>query len=104
MSTEPRIFGLVPMAISKRTIHRLGSFHRRQEVRPDNLTRSQTREATLADPHQVNTIIAAAICDCRKDHPEGVIDSEEAKTMAKCIIQHLTEAGFRIGMSEQEQE
>jgi hypothetical protein len=51
----------------------------------------------LADPHQVNTIIAAAILDCRKDHPEGGLDPEEAKTMAKCIIQQLSEAGFQIG-------
>jgi hypothetical protein len=56
----------------------------------------------LADPHQVNAIIAAAICDCRKEHPEGGIDPEEAKTMAKCIIQHLSEAGFQIRLSELE--
>jgi hypothetical protein len=50
----------------------------------------------LADPHQVNSLIASAIYDCRKDHSESKIDPEEAKTMAKCIIQYLSNAGFKI--------
>jgi hypothetical protein len=49
----------------------------------------------LADPHLVNTLIATAICDCRKDHPNG-IDPEEAKQIAKCILEALTDAGLQI--------
>jgi hypothetical protein len=50
----------------------------------------------LADPHQVNSIIATAICDCRKDHPNGGMDPEEAKQISKCIIAALTDAGLEI--------
>ena len=54
------------------------------------------RRLTLVDPHQVNTIIASAICDCRKNHPEGEIAGEEAKQIAKCVVEHLLNAGFAI--------
>lgn len=50
----------------------------------------------MADPHQVNTIIATAICDCRKDHPDHAINPEEAKQIAKCIVEALTNAGLEI--------
>jgi hypothetical protein len=50
----------------------------------------------LADPHQVNSIIATAICDCRKDRPDDQIDPEEAKQIAKCIVEALSNAGLRI--------
>ena len=50
----------------------------------------------MADPHQVNLIIATAICDCRKDHPEHGLDPEEAKQIAKCIVAALTDAGLKI--------
>jgi hypothetical protein len=50
----------------------------------------------LADPHQVNSIIATAICDCRKDHPDQRLDPEEAKQIAKCIVAALTDAGLKI--------
>ena len=53
-------------------------------------------EVSLADAHQVNTLIARAICNCRNDHPAGPIDPEEAKTIAKRIVQHLVDAGFSI--------
>jgi hypothetical protein len=46
--------------------------------------------------HQVNSIIATAICDARKDHPDHRIDPEEAKQIAKCIVEKLTEAGLQI--------
>jgi hypothetical protein len=49
----------------------------------------------MADQHQVNTIIATAICECRKDHPDQ-IDPEEAKQMAKCIVAALADAGLAI--------
>ena len=50
----------------------------------------------MADQQQVNTIIATAICDCRKDHPDGRSDPEEAKQMAKCILAALTDAEIAI--------
>jgi hypothetical protein len=50
----------------------------------------------MSDQHQVNSIIAAAISDARKDHPDGRIDSEEAKHIAKCIIEALSGAGLQI--------
>jgi hypothetical protein len=49
----------------------------------------------MVDQHQVNSIIATAICDCRKDHPDR-IDPEEAKQIAKCIVEALTDAGLEI--------
>jgi hypothetical protein len=42
----------------------------------------------MVDQHQVNSIIATAIYDCRKDHPD-CIDPEEAKQIAKCIVEAL---------------
>jgi hypothetical protein len=50
----------------------------------------------LADPHQVNSIIATAICDCRKDRSDQGLDPEEAKQIAKCIVAALTDAGLKI--------
>jgi hypothetical protein len=50
----------------------------------------------LADPHQVNSIIATALCDCRKDYPSDRIDPAEAKQMAKCIVEALSNAGLKI--------
>ena len=49
----------------------------------------------MADQHQVNTIIATAICDCSKE-PDRTIDPENAKQMAKFIIEALTDAGLEI--------
>ena len=50
----------------------------------------------MVDAHQVNSLIASVIHDCRKDHPMSSIDPEEAKTIAKCIIQQLSDAGLEI--------
>jgi len=50
----------------------------------------------MADQHQVNSIIATAICDARNDRPAQRMDPEEAKQIAKCIIEALTEAGLQI--------
>ena len=50
----------------------------------------------MADQHQVNSIIATAICDARNDRPNQRMDPEEAKQIAKCIIEALTEAGLQI--------
>lgn len=49
----------------------------------------------MADPHQVNTIIASAICDCQKDDPHA-IGPEAAKQLAKCIVEALGEAGLNV--------
>jgi hypothetical protein len=50
----------------------------------------------MVDPHQVNSLIAAAICECRKDHLHYRIEPEEAKQIAKCILEALTDAGLQI--------
>ena len=49
----------------------------------------------MADQHQVNSIIARAICDCRKDPVQGM-DAEEAKQIAICIVEALSDAGLQI--------
>ena len=61
-----------------------------------------TRGTDMSDEHQVNSIIATAIVDARKDHPEGRIDPEAAKHVAKCIIEALSNAGLRIGPVSQD--
>jgi len=50
----------------------------------------------VADQHQVNSIIATAICNVLKDHQEKRMDPEEAKQIAKCIIEALSDAGLQI--------
>jgi hypothetical protein len=50
----------------------------------------------MSDQHQVISIIATAIYDARKDQPHGGMDPEEAKQVAKCIIEALSGAGLRI--------
>lgn len=50
----------------------------------------------MADPHQVNALIAAAICECQKDNPDSEIKAEEAKQMAKHIVEALLDAGLEI--------
>ena len=54
------------------------------------------REDRMVDLHQVNSIIAAAICDARKDHSGGRMEAEEAKQIAKCIVAALSDAGLEI--------
>jgi hypothetical protein len=51
----------------------------------------------MADQHQVNSIIATAIWDARKDSPDHRMTPEEAKQIAKCVIEALAEAGLQIG-------
>lgn len=50
----------------------------------------------MIDQHQVISIIATAICECFKDRPEQEIEPEEAKQIAKRIIEVLSEAGLDI--------
>jgi hypothetical protein len=52
----------------------------------------------LVDQHQVISIIANAICECFKERPEQKIDPEEAKQVAKCVIEALTEVELEIGV------
>ena len=58
------------------------------------------QEETLTDPHQVNSIIAKTIWGSRKDHPTHTIDPDEAKHLAKCIVEALLDAGFQIAPLE----
>jgi hypothetical protein len=50
----------------------------------------------MDDPHQVNSIIATAICDFFKGHPDKQIGSEEAKLLGKQIVEALNEARLQI--------
>jgi uncharacterized protein (DUF849 family) len=50
----------------------------------------------MADEHQLNSIIATAICDARKEHSDHRMDPEEAKQIAKCAIEALSDAGLQI--------
>jgi hypothetical protein len=59
-----------------------------------------TERKQLVDPHQVISIIATAICECFNEQPEQPIGPEEAKQMAKCVIEALTEAGLEIGVHD----
>jgi hypothetical protein len=54
----------------------------------------------LADEHQVNSIIATAICECFRQHPEQNLDPEEAKQMAKCVVEALSDAGLQISVRD----
>ena len=42
--------------------------------------------------------MATAICECFKERPEKELDPEEAKQIAKCVIEALAEAGLEIGV------
>jgi hypothetical protein len=50
----------------------------------------------MNDPYQVNSIVATAIADACKDHPDQRMDSEKAKQIAKCIVEALAGAGLKI--------
>ncbi|PSO17766.1 hypothetical protein [Bradyrhizobium sp. MOS003] len=50
----------------------------------------------MVDLHQVNTIVATTICTFFVGHPDARIETEEAKLLAKQIIQALEEAGLQI--------
>jgi hypothetical protein len=50
----------------------------------------------MADPHQISALIASSILECIRHNPTGVVHAEEAKVMAKCIIEQLRDAGFYI--------
>ncbi len=50
----------------------------------------------MDDPHQVNAIVATAIRDFFKDHPERSIDVEDAKLLGKQIVAALNAAGLQV--------
>ena len=50
----------------------------------------------------VNSIIANAIGECFKEHPERTIGFEEAKQIAKCVVEALADAGLEIRVREQD--
>ena len=52
--------------------------------------------AIMIDQHQVHSIIANAICECFKEHPERSIGVEDAKQMAKCVVEALADVGLEI--------
>jgi hypothetical protein len=56
----------------------------------------QRLDDSMTDQHQVHSIIATAICDALKKDPDHRIDTEEAKQVAKCIVEALTDAGLQI--------
>ena len=55
----------------------------------------------MTDEHQLNAIIAMAILDSLQDHPDHSIGPEEAKIVAKRIIEALTDAGLQITVVDQ---
>jgi len=50
----------------------------------------------MVDTHQVNTIIATAVCAFFKDAPNAQIGTEEAKLLAKQVTEALNAAGLQI--------
>ena len=58
----------------------------------------------MADEHQANTIIATAILDCIRGHPNRNLDPEEAKMIAKCILAALEDAGLQIALVDDSRE
>ena len=39
----------------------------------------------MTDPYQVNSIIAAAICEARGDHPDKRVDFDEARELQSAL-------------------
>ncbi len=54
----------------------------------------------MDDPHQVNTIVATAISNFFKGHPDAQIGAEEAKLLGKQIVEALNDAGLQITLIE----
>ena len=48
----------------------------------------------MIDEHQVNSIIATALCDAFKNDREKM-EPEQAKQLAKCILEALAQAGLQ---------
>lgn len=50
----------------------------------------------MTDAHHIPALIASSITECSKHNPAGGVHAEEAKVMAKCIIEQLRDAGYQI--------
>lgn len=50
----------------------------------------------MADQHGLYALIAKAICEARKGDPMREMAPEEAKHIAKCVVEALADAGFQI--------
>jgi hypothetical protein len=55
----------------------------------------------MADEHQTNALIATAILESVRDHPNSAIDPEQAKLMAKHILEALADAGLQVTLVDQ---
>ena len=55
----------------------------------------------MTDEHQANAIIATAMLDSFRDHPDHKLDPEEAKIIAKRILAALVKAGLQITLVDQ---
>ena len=53
-------------------------------------------EGIMDDPHQLNSIIATAICEACKLRPDRPMEPEEAKQLAKCILEAIADAGLEV--------
>jgi len=62
----------------------------------NDLCNSERRQL-VDDQHQVISIIATAVFECFKERPDQNVGIEEAKQIAKCIIEALAEAGLEVG-------
>ena len=52
----------------------------------------------MVDQHQVISIIATAVSECLNESPDQKLGLEQAKQIAKCIVEALAEAGLEIGV------
>jgi hypothetical protein len=59
--------------------------------------RISSTERKMVDQHQVISIIATAVSECLNESPDQKLGLEEAKQIAKCIIEALAEALLEIG-------
>jgi hypothetical protein len=59
-----------------------------------------SQKVQMDDPHQVMTIIATAISDARNATDGRPLDPEEAKQIAKCICEALSDAGLQIVLAD----
>ena len=54
----------------------------------------------MADEHLTNAIIATALLDSFRDHPDQ-LDPEEAKIIAKRILAAFADAGLQVTLVDQ---
>jgi hypothetical protein len=59
--------------------------------------RISSTERKMVDQHQVISIIATAVSECLNESPDQKLGLEQAKQIAKCVVEALAEAGLEIG-------